>query len=287
VLKHPSLLPTTQDHIFMSDQKVADIENGNGGLHRQMTTVTLSPEQFEMLYMQPKTAGAGANASRVGNPTPWGVAVFILATWPLSMTLLNFQGADSQSSLAELGTFYGAAGIGLYITAVMEWICGNTFPMVVFGTFGGFWVSYAILITPSFGIAPSFAPALSANATAAAAAGQMTRSYTTGVALYLLVWGLITAVFFVCSLRTNVPFVLIFISVTFVFELLAAGYFHIGVGNFERATMELKVAGGFGFLVAINAFWVFIHVMLAAVDFPYNVPLFDLSHIIKGKEKMS
>jgi len=276
-------LPTLS--VIMSEPKVNDVENGNGGLHRQLTTVTLSPEQFETLYMQPKVAGANPYAASVGNPTPWGVAVFILATWPLSMTLLNFQGADSQSSLAELGAFYGAAGIGLYVTAIMEWICGNTFPMVVLGTFGGFWVSYAILITPSFGIAPTFAPALSANATAAATAGQMTRSYTTGVALYLVVWGLITFVFFICSLRTNVPFVLIFICVTFVFELLAAGYFHIGVGNFAAATLELKAAGAFGFVVSLNAFWIFLHVMLAAVDFPYNVPLFDLSHLIKGKSQ--
>ena len=35
-----------------------------------------------------------------------------------------------------LKAFYGCAGIGLYLASIMEWILGNTFPAVVFGTFG-------------------------------------------------------------------------------------------------------------------------------------------------------
>lgn len=81
------------------------------------------------------------------------------------MDLLNFQGATSASSVAMLGVsllrllvlrviltrrflqaFYGCAGIGLYIACIMEWLIGNTFPCVVFGTFGArcvFVTSYA------------------------------------------------------------------------------------------------------------------------------------------------
>lgn len=72
---------------------------------------------------------------------------------PLAMDLLNFQGASAASSTGMLGVsnrvfdailgdidriqaFYGCAGIGLYLASIMEWSIGNTFPCVVFGTFG-------------------------------------------------------------------------------------------------------------------------------------------------------
>jgi len=31
-----------------------------------------------------------------------------------------------------------------------QWIIGNTFPFVVFGSFGAFWLSFAGTLTPSF-----------------------------------------------------------------------------------------------------------------------------------------
>jgi succinate-acetate transporter protein len=179
-----------------------DLENG-APLKRQYTTVTLSPEQFESLYLQPKLAGnVNALAKRVANPTPLGVSSFLLAQWPLAMDLLNFQGATGASGVASVGGFFACAGIGLYIAAVMEYAIGNTFPMVVFGTFGGFWLSYAIIITPSMGVAASFAPAaMAGNPITAAAAGAATREYNSGLAMYFMVWGILCLLCTVVALR--------------------------------------------------------------------------------------
>jgi len=263
-----------------------DMENGKP-LTRQLTTVTLSPEQFETLYLQPKmNAGPGLTRS-VGNPTPLGVTSFLLALFPLSMDNLGFQGATSGSGLAAVGAFYACAGIGLYIAAILEWTLGNTFPMVVFGTFGGFWLSYAMLISPSMGIAAAFAPADMANNTiAAAAAGAATREYCSGLAMYFMVWGLLCILYTLVALRTNVPFVLLFFGLVCSFELLAAGYFHLGVGDAVRAANEFKASGAFGFFVCLMGIWVDIHLLLACVDFPFNIPLLDLSSIIKGKTQL-
>lgn len=43
--------------------------------------------------------------------------------------------------------------------AILEWILGNTFPAVVFGTFGTFWLSFASTLNPSFSAFASYAPA--------------------------------------------------------------------------------------------------------------------------------
>ena len=166
------------------------------------------------------------------------------------MDLLNFQGATSASSVAMLGVslssiqvkpythphiqaFYGCAGIGLYLACIMEWVLGNTFPCVVFGTFGefnsfrseqttqftnhiqlthprlvtiftgGFWISYGIAVQPTFALAASFAPASDAsNGITAAVAGAATREYNAGLGLYFMTWGIMCVIYFIAALRT-------------------------------------------------------------------------------------
>jgi len=267
----------------MSDQKhEIDHISHNGdqnGIKRQLTTVTLTPEQFESLYLTPRDPNVrGGFEGRVGNPTPLGVSAFLLAHMPLAMDLLNFQGATAASSTAMLGSFYACAGIGLYLACIMEWIIGNTFPCVVFGTFGGFWISYGILVQPTFDLAASFAPATDAsNGITAAAAGAATRQYNAGLGMYFAIWGILCVVYFIASLRTNVPFAIIFLSLIFAFEFISAAYFHTGQGNLAAATKEFKIAGGFAFVTALAGLYIDISLLLAAVQFPIKVPVLDLS----------
>jgi len=222
-----------------------------------------------------------------GNPTPLGISSFLLAHMPLSMDLMNFQGATAASSTAMLGAFYACAGIGLYIACIMEWIVGNTFPSVVFGTFGGFWISYGFIVQPTLDLAASFSPAAnSTNGITAAIAGAASRQYNSGLALYFAVWGIMCVIYFIAALRTNVPFALIFLSLIFAFELISAAYFHTGQGNTAMATMEFKIAGGFAFITALSGMWVNISLLLASVGYPFSVPVIDLStRVLTGKDR--
>lgn len=113
--------------------------------------------------------------------------------------------------------FYACAGIGLYLACIMEWIIGNTFPSVVFGTFGkgvlilskdhcsrssfigGFFISYGIIIQPTFNLAASFAPPDAANA---AQAGAASVQYNVGLGFYFMTFGLLCFAYFLASLRT-------------------------------------------------------------------------------------
>ncbi|KAI5124524.1 hypothetical protein M0805_003048 [Coniferiporia weirii] len=276
----------------MSDSKHDYVEHISHSspdhVSRQLTTVTLTPEQFESLYLQPRdSVYRGGLASRVGNPTPLGVSSFLLAHTPLAMDLLNFQGATAASSTAMLGAFYGCAGIGLYLASIMEWLIGNTFPCVVFGTFGGFWISYGVAIQPTFGLAASFAPASDAsNSITAAAAGAMTREYNAGLGMYFAVWGIMCAVFFLASLRTNVPFALVFLALVFAFEFISAGYFRTGQGNTVLAAQLFRIGGGFALVTALCGFWIDISLLCAAVQMPFKVPLFDLPELFARRSRV-
>jgi len=265
----------------MSDISKHDLERGSDehAQRKTLTTVTLTPEQFEMLYLQPRDARREYTLAKTfGNPTPLGVTSFLLAHIALSMDLLGFRGATAGSSVAMLGGIYACAGIGLYIACIMEWVIGNTFPSVVFGSFGGFWLSYAILNTPTMGIAASFAPASDAsNGITATMAGLANPSFNVGIGMYFLVWGIINLVYTAAAIRTNIPFFIVFLGLTFSFEFIAAAYFHTAEGMMATAAMEFKIGGGFAFVVGLAGLYIDISLLLASVGYPFTVPLYDLS----------
>ncbi|KAJ9110204.1 hypothetical protein QFC20_003056 [Naganishia adeliensis] len=225
---------------------------GGGALGRQIS-VQLTPEQFEKLYLQPGGMGAPRQedfTKRFGNPTVLGLAVFLVTLTPLSCYFMGFMGSTTDSALTLMGTLYFSAGLGLYLSAILEWLIGNTFPFVVFGAFGGFYLSFAYLIDPMNLVATSLAAA--------------PVQYNNGISLWLIFWGILTFVFFMCSLRTNVVFVFLFLSVSpcrplssqrhplldidrdlhvqldFAFWMLAAAYAQVSRENVETASRLFK-----------------------------------------------
>lgn len=46
----------------------------------------------------------------------------------------------------------------MIIGGVMEFILGNTFPFVVFCSFGGFWLSFAATLTPFYNAYGAYSP---------------------------------------------------------------------------------------------------------------------------------
>lgn len=67
----------------------------------------------------------------------------------------------------------------MLLAGILEWILGNTFPFVVFTTFGGFWFFFAVLNDPSVGVAAAYT-ALDADV----------QQYE-GLAVYFVVWGIL------------------------------------------------------------------------------------------------
>lgn len=78
-----------------------DLESGQyaNGLHKidseardnSLTqTVTLSPEQFERIYLGPKGETAGDLRKRFANPTPIAICGFAVGLLPLSVEFSKF-----------------------------------------------------------------------------------------------------------------------------------------------------------------------------------------------------
>jgi succinate-acetate transporter protein len=94
--------------------------------------------------------------------------------------------------------------------------------------------------------------------------------------------GLLSFLFLICSLRTNLVFVGVFLAYSIAFPLLAAGDWQRGEGNMELSH-RLEVGGGAAcFIVSMLGWYAFLSSMLQAVDFPIQLPMGDLSSIVRG-----
>lgn len=179
------------------------------------------------------TDSAGNLRKTFGNPTPLAIVGFVMALTPLSCVLMGWRGAGSPAIL--LGGFYYMGGMCMVLGGFLEFFLGNTFPFVVFVTFGGFWLSFATINSAYYGIGANY------GATAADIASSV--PYNSGLAFYLIFWGVLSFIYFIISLRTNVVFAIIFITVDAAFILLSAAYWSIAKGHVALAG-KLQVAGG-------------------------------------------
>jgi len=170
---------------------------------------------------------------------------------------------------------------------VLEFILGNTFPFVVFMSFGAFWLSFAATLQPFYYAYGLYAPAGSTSE----ADGLTTVGFTASFGFFLLFMGVLCFFYLICSLRTNVVFVVIFLTLVIAFCLLAGTYWHnanaLGVTPPDESALNyahrLQVAAGAClFVTSMAGWWIFFAIMLAALDFPFQLPVGDLSTLIKG-----
>lgn len=66
--------------------------------HALAKTITLSSEQFERLYLNPKSANNGDLRKTFANPTPLGIAGVAIGLFPLSIELSMFYIQRKQKS---------------------------------------------------------------------------------------------------------------------------------------------------------------------------------------------
>lgn len=273
--------PTTRDHYATSAEDIEkQVHHGGDGhdLQRMQSNVTLSQEMFERLYLNPNRSPEGGMLRKtLCNPTPLAIVGFLLALTPLSCVLMGWRGASNP--VVQAGSFYYLGGMCMVIGGVFEGIIGNTFPFVVFISFGAFWLSYATLSTSFYGLQAAY------STTGNAAQGAETVGYNSGLAFYLLFWGVMCTIYAVISLRTNLVFFTIFVTVDMAFLLLAGTYWHTAAGNLATAAACTKAAGAFAFVCTLAGWYLLVVILLDSLDFPFSLPVGDLSNFIPARKR--
>ncbi len=168
----------------------------------------------------------------------------------------------------------------MFTGGILEFILGNTFPFVVFCSYGAYWFTFGATLTPlynSYG-AYSTTPA----ATSASTAGLADPGFLNTFAFFLLWMGVLSFVYLIASLRTNILFFLIFLTLCPMYCCLAASDWQNARGNKDAALTLQHAGGALAFMSCLIGWYDFFVLVLLAVDFPLNLPVGDLSHVIKG-----
>ncbi|KXT04034.1 hypothetical protein AC578_4949 [Pseudocercospora eumusae] len=242
-------------------------------LTHTQTGISISPELFEKLYLQPKDAPQYA---RFANPTPMGLVGFVISTFTFSMILMGWGGASGLP--AVVGIFFFVGPLLLILAAIFNWIMGNFFPMMATSLFAVFWLSFGMLQLPTLGLASYYAT------DAAGTNGATTNGYNVVIGLYLIVWGFAFMTYLVFALRTNMVFSGIFLIAAAAVWVLAGAYFKTGAGDYVMAGQLQKAGGALLFVVSVLGWWIVVAMMAAEMQLGVNIPVGDLSHFW-GKKK--
>ncbi|WFD32715.1 Meiotically up-regulated protein 86 protein [Malassezia sp. CBS 17886] len=182
----------------------------------------------------------GVEKRRIANPAPLGLAAFALTTFMLSLINLGTLGLTDPSIIIALGFGYG--GLVQLLAGMWEMAIGNTFGATALSSYGGFWLSFAILLTPGgFQIEDT-------TKTASGPAGLLKT-----IGLFLMGWFIFTFILVLCTLKSTVAFCMLFVTLDLAFLLLGVAYLR-NDGAVPHQIL-LKAGGGFGIISAFLAWY--------------------------------
>jgi uncharacterized protein len=96
---------------------------------------------------------------------------------------------------------------------------------------------------------------------------------------------LLSVVFLLGSLRTNLIFVLLFVSASTAFGFGTAGVYYTGTGD-PNAAWCLVATGACFFACDVMGWYLFTAQMIQMMELPLpDLPVFDLSNVIKAKSR--
>ncbi|KAH8672294.1 GPR1/FUN34/yaaH family-domain-containing protein [Ilyonectria robusta] len=248
---------------------------------RTAGSIAMTPELFEKLYLSPPNAVKGELRKTFGNPTPLALVGFLLSLMPLSCDLMGWRGAGLFGA-ATIAVYFFMGGVLMLLSGIMEWVLGNSFPSIVFCSFGCFWLAFGGTLNPSFAAFSSYAPADAKSP----AEGMATRGFNASLGFWLVFMGLLAVVYLICALRTNVVFVIIFFTLIPAFALLTGAFWVLAedyTGNADLANKLFVAAGAILFCTCAAGWYILVAIMFEIVDFPIQLPVGDLSSVIQGR----
>ncbi len=165
---------------------------------------------------------------------------------------------------------------------------GNTFGATALSSYGGFWLSFAIILTPGFqietileeeGIAQfhhSFGLFLMVGLTSQNPAKKICLPSNQG-------WFIFTFLLLLCTLKTTVAFFSLFFTLTLAFLMLGIAYLETANGAPHKGLV--RAGGVFGLFAAFLAWYVALAGIVDSSNTFFTVPLIHMPWSTKGKEQ--
>ncbi|KAF2666530.1 hypothetical protein BT63DRAFT_375645 [Microthyrium microscopicum] len=207
-------------------------------------------------------------SKQFANPAPLGLSAFALTTFVLS--LINMQARGVNEPNLVLAAAFGYGGLVQLCAGMWEMAVGNTFGATALSSYGGFWISFAIILTPGgFGIVTALG-------------GGKSSMFLDSMGFFLMGWFIFTTLLLFCTMRSTVMFFLLFFWLDLAFLLLGVGYLQHSNGAPNSGCIK---AGGFFGLLA--AFWAWYNAFAGMADSTnsfFTVPVMHFPWSDKGRE---
>ncbi|KAK0183769.1 GPR1/FUN34/yaaH family-domain-containing protein [Armillaria mellea] len=193
--------------------------------------------------------------THIGNPCTLGLFAFASTMFILSLYNIRTGGLDERRNVVVgMAVFYG--GLTQLLAGMWEFPRGNTFGATMFSSYGAFWMSYAAIYIPNFGILKHYNDYV---------AERYDSGLSAALAVYLFSWMLISVLFLIASLRKSISFTLLFISLSVTFMLLAwSELLSNSSDNIQMSWLLGKIGGMFGVVAASIAYRIGLSELLAS-----------------------
>lgn len=199
----------------VEEQPIAKIQTSDSGNNIHIGNQRVKRSDLIAAFGGDLRPGLSVAPSRkFANPSPLGLCAFSMTTFVLSLVNAHARHVTDSSIVIGLAFFYGGA-IQL-IAGIWEIVVENTFGATALASYGGFWLSYAAVITDAFGIVSSY--------------GDDTGALDSAIGFYLIGWFIFTFMLVLCTVRSTVAFFSLFAFLDLTFLLLACGSFTGKVG---------------------------------------------------------
>ncbi|KAL7767211.1 hypothetical protein ACKLNR_001512 [Fusarium oxysporum f. sp. zingiberi] len=191
-----------------------------------------------------------------GNPSSLGIAVFAVANTLIALHLMQVHGVKHNNVLVGILWFTG--GVASWVSCIFELLLGNTFAYCVFGSFGGYYFAYATILTPSFQVQQGY---------------ESAEEFSNSIGVFFCVWASLFFIFLIASLRTNIIFVWIFVTVDATAWCLAGFNFAAGAGETDLALRLAKAGGALLFACASAGWYLLLVQLLEGVGYQRSLPV--------------
>ena len=154
---------------------------------------------------------------RIANPAPLGLCAFALTMFTLSCYNAGIFGISLSTPpnvITGLSLFY--AGFAQFLAGMWEFKTGNTYGATAFTSYACFWLAYAAILIPGFGIKDAYD------------ASGHTKEFDDAVAIFLLAWTIFTFLMWLGTLKANV-------AISSMFALLFLSLALLTISDFRRS----------------------------------------------------
>jgi len=165
-------------------------------------------------------------SEKLANPAPLGLACFALTTFLLSIINAELAQKELLGAVVSCALVYG--GVVQIMAGMWEIKAGSTFGGVAFSSYGGFWISFGLILLLEFLGVWTVPP--------------------TAIGVFLLAWTLFTFYLWVGTFSLNKALVSTFTLLLLTFVLL-------DIGHLASISIANVVGGYLGILCALNAWY--------------------------------